>query len=597
MRCADARRALSARFDDELDTRRASALRDHVGGCRACAAYDEHLHSVRAALRIAPVEHVPDLATRVRARLDEYRPRPRPVRARSLVAAFAAAFVAGASFVGLTDGPDPVGARDLSGAVVRAQRSVESLVAEVGIVERGWHPAVPERVLRGRVVYRAPESFALTLRDDTSYPSDDWVRDDVDVVIDGATSWERAVVRCPRDALPGCTPREPRVRTLVGREPFPDATPAPLDLVVPVRSFARSAAVEDLGTRRIGSRDAVGVRVTAAQVDPLLRGLRGLGNARELHPTDLVELWLDGDSMVPLALDVRAAPTEERAEWGARHGYDDGSAVVLSVRWSGVVIDGPVPAGAFDGPPSGGVVRDAGFAVSEPHLDPGWLPPGMRPVREGVVRVADGPEVRVGAWSDGVAWVKVGVTGQWAGGRLFGDLGPVVREVATASGVVYVDERGERVALHAPGQDLVVTGSVATDELVRVATSLGVAGETVPSSWDEAATVDLDELRGANLLLPASEVEPAARRTGETVTLAYAGPGARGFLVVEAPGTQLAPPFDPDARAVELRGTIARWSPQLGTLEWVEDGLVIALTSRTLALGEVVALAEGMAQP
>ncbi len=600
MRCGDARPDLSALLDDELAPDRADALREHVAGCAPCTRYDRDIHALRTRLRIAPVEHVVDIEPLVRVHLDELDERAPERRSRavgllSFAAAFVAAFVAGATFVQITGNPEPVGARDLSDAVLAAQASIDSLEANVTVVERGFHPDVPERTLVGTIAYRAPESLALQLRDTTAYPSDEWVRDDVTLVVDGDRSWERAVVRCPREALPGCTPREPRTRALLGRDPFSDTGPAPLDLVVPVGSFGRSGAVEDLGRDRVDGRPVVGARVTAAQVEPLLDGLRSRGNAREIHPTDIVELWLDEDVLVPVALDVRAAPTAERSEWAARRGYDDTDGVIVAVRWTDIRVDAAVSDDAFAPMPADAMTRDAGFvpgAVTQ--AEPAPHPAGMEPVRAGLVRGLGGPEVEVQAWSDGRAWVKVAATTQWPGGRLFGDLGPVVREIAVGDGVVYLDERGERVALHGPDGDVVVTGSIATDDLVRVAASLALVGERVPADWYEAATVSLDDVRGIELLVPTDAGEPAVRQAGDTVTLAYAGPGARGFLVVEAPGAQLGPPFDPDARSIDVRDTTGRWSPELGTLEWVEDGVVISITSHTLGLGELVAVAEAM---
>ena len=85
------------------------------------------------------------------------------------------------------------------------------------------------------------------------------------------------------------------MRLVERREPFADATPVPLDLVTPVRSFTPAGAGASLGARRVAGRAATGVAATAAQVAPLLAGLApaGAGNLRSLHPADRVELWLD----------------------------------------------------------------------------------------------------------------------------------------------------------------------------------------------------------------------------------------------------------------------------------------------------------------
>jgi hypothetical protein len=615
MRCADARRDLSSLLDDELDRTARTAVEAHVDGCGDCRTYRDGLHRVRVRLRVEPVERVVDLAPALRAaiatapaprRIRFVRPLRRvPQRARvvTVAAAFVAAFVAGATFAGFLAGPAPVSARDLSTAVLRAQRSVETMRAQITVVEHNWHPAVSTRQFEGAVVFRSPESLAVHLTDVTRYPSDAWVRNDVDVVVDGRFSWERGVGACPRETLPGCTPPA-RARGVTGREPFPERAPAPLDLVVPVRSFVPGATVESLGTRDIGGRRALGVRVTVAQIRPLLDGLLAVGNWRPLHPTDEVDLWLDDDALVPLALDIRAADTDERREWAARRGLERGGPI-LSMRIDGLELDSPVDASAFPAPPPDATLADAGFADTDAlhaSTTPSVLPAGMRRQRTGVVHAGAGPAIDVAAWSDGRAWLKVSSTTQWNGGHLFGDLGAVVHEIAVGKGVGYTDERGDRIAIHGEGVDVVVEGTLARADLVRVAASLPTVGRTVPGDWDEASTTTIAELRETRpwLLVPddsGGDAQPAGRVDGDTVTLVYAGPGARDFQLVEAPGARLGPPFDVDARAVEVRGHAGRWSPSLGALEWVEDGIVVSITSRSIGLDELVAIAEALQRP
>ena len=598
MRCPEARRALSAALDDELATARVAVVDRHVETCSACTRYRAGLHRLRASLRVEPVEHVVDLVPRVDAELDAG---PEPVRRRepatrrtlSLAAAFLAAVLAGATFVGFVEGPERSAARDLSGAVLRAQRTVGSLHARVVVTEHNWHPDVPERRFAGSLDYRAPESLALHLADETPYPSPEWVRGAVDVVVAENVAWTRAVVPCPRETLPECTPAALRTRAVVGREPFPDREAAPLDLVVPVGSFAASDAVEDLGRQRVEGRRAIGVRVTVAQVAPLLDGLRAVGNWRALHSTDTVDLWLDEAALVPLALDVRPAASEARADWAAGRGYADDDGIILSIRFRDVAIDGPVATSAFAPVPGDAIVRDAGF-VDEPTRAPSgpipaWLPPGMRLVRAGAVQVASGPPASVRAWSDGRAWVKVATTDAWPGGQLFGQLGSVVRTIDLGThGVAYVDERGTRVGVHTDDLDIAVSGSVATADLVAVARSLEISGQPVPADWAEGGTVAIDR--------PAVDGfgEPACQERGATSTCAYAGPGTRGFRMVEAPGNQLTPPIDVDAQAVEVDGLVGRWSPSIGVLEWVDGDVVVSLSSQTLSVGELVGIAEVM---
>jgi Putative zinc-finger len=633
VRCEQARADLSLAADGELAGGRAAPLAAHLAGCAACTAFQARLATIRQRLRFEPVGAVPDVAPRVMATVRErvqapappargerVPPRPTGRRGRRLVpvaAAFLAGAVVGATFVGLGGRrPAQVALADLPARVVAAQRTLTSLAAEVSLIERNWHPDVPERVLAGRLRYRAPESLALHFTDRTAYPSAAWARNHVTLVVTGDRWWARGPRGCPAEAQPACTPRAPQVRLVERREPFADATPVPLDLVTPVRTFTPAAAPAPLGAGRVGGRAAVGVATTAAQVAPLLAGLAPAGNLRAFHPGDPVELWLDEAALLPLALRVTVAPGGERQRWAAAHGYPDRPGqVVLELTLRGVRVNGPLEAGSFPAPPPGARAEDAGFRDRPPEgsgepqggapvdqgaaPDPAWLPAGFRPYRSGVVGGAGGPRVTVRTWTDGRAWLKVRATRDWPGGRLFGDLGPLVRPLALGNGVAYADEDGGRVAVHGDAVDLVVGGSLAPADLERVAAGLGVTGRPVPAGWAEAATATLPQARAASPGLlrprdPAGFAPPAVRVDGKVVTLAYAGPGSRGFLLVQAPGTRLTPPLDADARGVRVRGSDGRWSAERGQLEWVEAGRVLDLRSATLSLEELLAIAASL---
>jgi hypothetical protein len=307
---------------------------------------------------------------------------------------------------------------------------------------------------------------------------------------------------------------------------------------------------------------------------------------------------------VPLAVTVTAAPGEWRRAWAAGHGYlDRPGRAVLELTLSRVALNRPLEADAFPPPPPRARVEDAGFtdrqltATAAPV--PAWLPPGFRPYRAGVTGGAPGVTVAVRTWTDGRAWVKVRATGNWPGGRLFGDLGQLVRPAGLGAGMAYWSEDGSRVAVHGRGLDLVVTGSVSGADLARVAASLPVAGRPVPAGWAEAATSTLPEAAAADpgLRVPRDLrgfAPPAVRVDGRTVTLAYAGPGSRGFLLVQAPGDRLAPPLDDDPVGVRVRGADGRWSPGRGELEWVEGHRVLTLRSGTLPLEELLTVAASL---
>jgi hypothetical protein len=365
------------------------------------------------------------------------------------------------------------------------------------------------------------------------------------------------------------------------------------------------------------------VAATVAQAAPLLAGLApaGAGNLRSLHPADRVELWLDEAALVPMALRVIAAPTGERRAWAEAHGYRDRPGqVVLELALSRVSLNRPLEADAFPLPPAGAEAEDAGFRDRDPGeagpgapvdrgtaaAAPAWLPAGFRAYRAGAAGGAPGPTatragptVAVRTWTDGRAWVKVRVTRNWPGGRLFGDLGELVRPAGLGAGVAYWSEDGTRVAVHGQGLDLLVTGSVGEADLARVAASLPVPGRPVPAGWAEAATSTLPEAVAADPALRRPRdlrgfAAPAVRVDGRTVTLAYAGPGSRGFLLVQAPGDRLAPPLADDPAGVRVRGTDGRWSPGRGELEWVERHRTLTLRSTTLSLEELLAIAASL---
>jgi Putative zinc-finger len=624
---------LSAAADGELAAGRAEALEAHLTTCPGCQAFQARLVTLRQRLRFEPVGDVPDVAPRVLATIrsggveapsggvDGRLRRSRgwatlPHRGRRhrqvlpLAAAFLCGVVLGATFIGLgPGGPGQVAMADLPERVVAAQRTLTSLAADVSLIERGWHPGVPERRFTGHLRYRAPEQLALELTDRTVYPSATWPRGDLDLVVTGNRWWTRGPRACPAEAMPGCAPAAPRVHLVERREPFADATPVPLDLVTPVRSFTPASDGSPLGTRQVAGRVASGVATTAAQVAPLLAGLApaGAGNLRALHPSDRVQLWLDETALVPLALRATAAPTEERRAWAEARGYRDRPGqVVLELALSRVSLNRPLGADAFPPPPPGARAEAAGFrdqgtgeAAVAAVPEPGWLPEGFRAYRAGVAGGPPGPAVAVRTWTDGRAWVKVRATRSWPGGRLFGDLGELVRPAGLGAGVAYWSEDGARVAIHGAGVDLVVAGSVRGTDLARVAASLPVAGRPVPAGWAEAATSTLPEARSADpgLRVPRDLrgfAPPAVRVDGRTVTLAYAGPGSRGFLLAQAPGERLAPPLDDDPAGVRVRGTDGRWSPGRGELEWVERDRTITLRSTTLALEELLAIATAL---
>lgn len=592
MTCDVVREGLSLVADGEASDVDPDAVDTHLLTCPECRRFRQDLTDIRQLLRFEAVEHTPDVAPAVLARILRSRARRRRPPWTAVAAAAAVGAVAGAIFVGIGRTPDAPAAAEIPERVLAAQHEMSSLEASVTLIERGARPDQPERRFVGTLAYRAPESLALSLT------ADDGAH--IVLMVDEGTWWAEGERRCTPPALATCA-SIPTTRVVVNREPFADASPVALDVVAPVASFGRSASPTGLGYRRIDGRRAVGVRVTAGQVAPVLASIDPTRALRELHPADPTDVWLDADHLVVLAVDVRAGAGADRVRWAAARGYqDEPNATILQLDLGDVRVNEPLDEPLADPPPGDVPPFNGGFDDTN-ALDvplPGDLPRGMDAYRSGVVRAAaePGSEIGVRSWTDGRAWLTVRVTRHWPGGRLFGDIGDLVRPVDLGvAGVGYLGEDGTRIGLHADSIDVVVSGSVPTDELRRVAASLGIRGLPVPSDWAEATSssvADADLDRG--LLVPA-ELEgfesPAVRVDGEIVTIAAAGAGERAFVLVATPGTTLPPPLDPDVVGVEVRSTIGRFSPSRSDLEWVEEGRVYSLRGAGLGLEELMSIA------
>jgi hypothetical protein len=138
--------------------------------------------------------------------------------------------------------------------------------------------------------------------------------------------------------------------------------------------------------------------------------------------------------------------------------------------------------------------------------------------------------------------------------------------------------------------------------MLEVAGSLGVKGQPVPDTWVEASTATLGTAADAveGLMVPVGLGgfgTPTIRADVGVVTLAYAGAGNRAFLLTEAVDGRLSPPLEANVRGVLVRGIEGRYSPDRGLLEWVEDELTMSLTSTTLTLDELLAIAALLREP
>ena len=601
MRCDDAQPLISSSLDEELSPAQADALAAHQESCGSCRDFAGGLVALRQRLRVQPLGQVPDVTAGVRARLEGAAPRTGfqdrgALRDLLRVAAvFVAGFVVSALVVAQL-APAPVLAADLGERVLIAQTQVHALSAEVSVVERNWHPDVPERTYTGRLRYRAPESLRLQLEDHTTYPSADWLPNDVDRYVDDDVAASTGLRPCPSALQPSCSAWGARTHRWRGRAPFADAVRTPLDIVVPATSFALTGPVRDLGRRTIDGKAAFGVAVSAAQARPLLDAVLATGNWREVHHADVTHVWLEERSLTPLAVEVRPAQGDERRVWAAARGLADRAGEPFltitfeDVRSNEAADDVEVPPQDVAAP-----TTDAGF-VDMPgqrsQVTPSWLPEDVTEHRAG----RDG-DVMVTSWSDGRAWLRIQSTPSWRGPRLFGDLGAIVRPVPLGDGTAYVGGGGSTIGLHLPELDIAIDGTFDEATLLRVAGSLGIAGEAVPAGWREGtATTVAEAAREVPGLLVARNVpgfaEPAVHVDSAAVVSSYVGAGSRGFVLAQRPGEVLPPPFDADVLGVTVRGERGRFTPARGALEWVEDGRVLTLESTSLGLRELLGIAQ-----
>jgi hypothetical protein len=547
---------------------------DHTASCPACTRFELALDDLDRMLALGETALAPPLRS------------PAPSTGRwTTPAGVAAGVLIGVVMAGV-GGLARVEAQDLPRRLDLAGRSVTELSAELVVVERGWHPAVPERVYSGMLAYAAPERLAIRLTDATSYPAGPWVPNDVAVEISDGDLSATAPAGCPIEGMPGCLPA---AQTIAVRDlrPFDEGAAIPLEIVGPGRAVWEGIEVN--GTPRLEDTPTVQVRTTVAGAE-LIEAITGWGSWRELHPTDEVVMWLAADTLVPARIEVFPTRSEERRLWELRRGYaDDPESPILIIELR-----------ASDQPPSIGEpatsdARSGGFVDGAIPLPTPAVPSGFEVHRTGRWPLPEGGHVEVASWSDGRAWLMVETTRSWQESRLFGTSTPFVTEVDVGSGSVgYLEPGGRLLAVHGEDVDAVVSGSVDVATLVEVAGSLGITGVPVPGAWAEAAVVGLAELPPGTLAPAIGGWSGMGSLDEETTTILLTGGGQRTVLISQQPGERLETPMGPDVVAVPVRGTVGRFDEAAATLAWVEDGAVIRMTSETVALAELVEIARGM---
>lgn len=583
--CDDTRLSLSIAHDEGRPPDEQTAR--HVADCAECTAFEQSLSELDGLLAAGRFDKSPEIATPVIERL-----RSRPRTQWWAVAAVAFIGIAiGALVGGVGTRLDTVQARDLDELFHEASSSLAGFTADLVVVERGWHPEVPERVYTGNVAYTAPESLNLELIDTTAYPSQDWVENDVSITIANGDFLSTASSKCPLAALPECQ-EPPSLIAISERIPFEESPVSPLDFTGESSGSMSWSGIDVVGLTVLEGRDTIQVATTVAGVE-MISGLTQLGAWREFHPTDRVLLWLDEETLVPIRVEVTAAGSPERALWQVRRGYEDnpGGDPILIVEL--VDFSAHVPSVDVDLP---GSVRSAGFIETSVDVPHPTLPPGFTEHRSGRWTLPDGGSVDAATWSNGRAWVMVEMTSSWTEPRLFGLSTPFARAVDLGEGSVgQLDPLSGSVAIHARGVDVLVSGSLPESELIDAASTLGVDGLPLPPEWEQASMTDVDDLPRGTLVPNVDGWDLLAKAAGDQTSLLLVGTGNRAVIIDQEPGTRLDPPMGADSVAVDVRDRTGRYEPGSGTLEWIEEGVVIRIRSDSVGSDELMLIAESLA--
>lgn len=645
MRCQAAESLVSRLMDEE--GLRPSDLDAHLAACAPCRTFGESALRIREVVRLDVAPPVPDLRTRImeRVRDDVAAERGRGpshghgsrsgrrgtarIAMVGLVAGIALGLLlATGGILPLSRTVPTARAGDVPLRLRSAAASLGAYRAVFRISEANWTRAVPSRTFRAEVDFRAPESLRVRVTDLSRYPSGAWPRNDLFLVTDGRAWRVVGPDPCPRAALPACPTGGSEARTVVGRAPFDAQTSMPTDVIVPMTVLAASDRATLAGAGRVDGRDAIAVAMAYQDARPLFDFLTFLGSWRPFYPQDRVLLWLDRSTWFPLRWEVYPDSGAERASWAAQMGLPPeppGRAVFSATARS---LSTTAPPAALFAVPRDGDRTDRGFrdlplpGPSRALLTPGDAQ-GLRAWRAGrLLETALRPYGQTElAFARGLSWLTViRVTG-WRQKAAFG-IGPFAERSALPGGGLGYYEPADgieprRIALHTARGEFLVATNLDRRRLMRAAGTLPVCGMPLPRTWlvhRGAGQTVQDGLDPAQALgrvdfpalvpgfLPdgyrAAAAEVVASRRNRGVTIAYRRPAAEldgiGLRWYQASGQLLGPPRGVGQTALELRGTVARWSADEHLLEWVEDGVYRSLSGPSFDLATMVRIAASM---
>lgn len=648
MNCERAQAVLSARLDGERPPGRlGSAVDAHAATCSRCRAFESRAVRLRAAVRIRPAEPVPDLVGHIMARVaaeahaprrlfrrSAGRQRPRLRRLTPVVAAAIAGVVAGSVSVGgpwQGPGARPIAAAAVVVGVQETAPSLDAFGATFALTEWGLSPEVPERHMRMDVAFLAPQRFRMDVDDLTTYPSSRWTPTNLTFIGDGSSTYRSGPTGCPADLPAGGCP--PTRTTITRRSAYSAQAPAPGDLVLPLTTLSSADGIEVLRTGRVGGRDAVEVRLTFARARALFPFLAMGGTWRPFFDGDRVDLWLDSSSWFPLRYTVFPSTDPSRRAWELRFGrpVESSDDPIFDVRLTSFDREAPNPATfAVPGWSAAPSLPLAAFPRRVGYLPVTPTSPGDLQLSSAVVPPSNGPDAprSVLLYTDGMAYVRIGERPDWRGPTLFGPLDEAAQQVDLAGGGVGYYEPaggglGRRLAIHASDTNLFLESNLPRAQLLVLAASLPVRGQTLPDAWRtlSGSGISVEEVSPADALarspiavelpttLPAGYVLASARAASDATPTEHGAiavsfvfrqretDAAGGPIVLHVQLSEALPPASSAHQTlVDLDGAQARWTPERDQLEWIAGGAYLSLEG-PLGLAAMLELASQIRLP
>jgi hypothetical protein len=642
--CKRVRAALSERMDGEhLSRHVADAVDRHLPGCAGCSSFEENAWRLRESVRFGVAAAVPDLVgpimAAVRAESQTASPsrelrvldRPAPTAPRKrrslapvLAAALAGMIVGSVVTGGFLSPKPPLAAADVVRGVTAAASRVQDYSASFAVTEYHFSPQIPVRRFSVDVAFSAPEQLRLDVVDHTIYPNPSWTPNDLSLVANGSR-WSSVGPGTCASAEVTC----PLTDTVVkDRSPFSSTSPLPTDLVVPVSTLGQAEGLTALERGLVAGRPAVRVELSYARAAPLFPYLRMGGDWRPYFPEDRVVLWLDARTYLPLRYSVFPSADPLRRVWERANGLPQESPAHPVLSASVVSYDrGRPPGGTFKVAAAAGAPRSEGaealssFASAQSAAGFQLVSPldhaGLGFYRAALQKGVDAGSVLI-TYANGLAYLKVQESATWHGPAPYGGIDPQAEHVALPNGGVGLYEPatptlGRRISIHAENLDVYLETNLPRRILLRVAASLPVRGEPLPDTWlvDGAGdrTTQVLPLATAMRELPFSALLPGQLPAGYDAASAQIDSvgGAHSLSVFyqqrssdlaggtlrihEEEASALPPASSAHQSTVEVRGVRGRFTPDRHELEWVSDGVYVAIDGPGLELPELLSIA------